>query len=113
MQKRWRGVRLGSKMLKPVSEIVSQVVRSDQPQPEARPEDGHRKYITARVEWDDASSDSGWIYEDGFPALTRCVTVGKIVHMTDNLITIAATITDDGQFGEVITIPRATVVSLT
>lgn len=64
------------------------------------------KYKYVEVTWIDAISDSSWLQEADFPLPAIITTRGWLVREEKDFITLAGTLGQEGDFGEVITIPR-------
>lgn len=65
-----------------------------------------KKYKYVEVTWIDAVSVSEWVAPDKLPCPAVIRTRGWLVGENKDHITIAGTLSEDGGYGEVITIPR-------
>lgn len=73
-------------------------------------------WLFVEVIWHDATSDSSWVTESDLPNLTRIQSRGWLCRKTRLCITLASSVDPSGQqtvVGEVITIPRGCVESIT
>lgn len=58
------------------------------------------------VEWDDSSSYSPWHNDSDLDIPAKCFSVGVICKDEDRYISVAQSKSSEGNYGDVITIPR-------
>ena len=65
-----------------------------------------------RVSWLDTESHAGWRKVDGLPSLDPVHSIGFVLRETAELLTITHSISDNGQFLDAVTIPKAAITNL-
>lgn len=63
--------------------------------------------------WIDANRSTGWTHMSDIPKVVKCVTRGWEIYEDDEQIVLAGTTSGDGEYGEVIAIPKGMLVSKT
>lgn len=64
------------------------------------------------VRWVDAMRGDGWSPLSDAPHVVRCITRGWLVKEDDEQVVIAGTTSGDGEYGEMIAIPRGMVTAM-
>ncbi len=64
-----------------------------------------------RVKWTDAAGYHGWQSLDFRPGPAPCETIGYLVERTDEYITVAHTMSDEGM-ADVVVIPKRCLISV-
>lgn len=64
------------------------------------------------VEWKDAACDSSWQSPPATFSPAMCWTIGLIIQDDDDVLALAGTITESGDFNQVMIIPRGMITSV-
>jgi len=64
------------------------------------------------VEWTDAGCDSSWQTPGTILTPSKCHTAGWLLHQDDDMLMVAATFTENGDFNQTMSIPRGMVVKV-
>lgn len=64
------------------------------------------------VRWVDAMRSDGWCVLAEAPHVVKCITRGWLIREDDEQVILAGTTSGDGEFGEVIAIPRGMVTAM-
>ena len=71
------------------------------------------KLKVVKVTWNDACDHGkAWVKQDELSGLVSIATIGMLINKTKDMLTIAHSICEDGDFGGVFYIPRGCVKSI-